>query len=165
MTHTIKSILYAADLEEGSDVALAYGIDLANRLGANLHVLKVIPDLREKSLIEIDNFIPQEKLDEYHEERLQRAREHIEAQINAFYVLRSSQTPAHPITEIAVREDDDVADRVLAEAKATAADLIILGSRGGSIIAGILFRSAAQGIIRNSHVPVLLVPAEAMKPC
>jgi nucleotide-binding universal stress UspA family protein len=46
MSNEIRSILYAADLSDDCEVVLAYAIALANRLGAGLQVLTVIPDER-----------------------------------------------------------------------------------------------------------------------
>jgi len=160
MSNAIRNILYASDLGDGSEKVLAYAIDLANRLGAGLQVLRVIPDLREKSLIEIDGRVPQEELDKYHDARAQRAKAHIEGQIAAFYAVRASEKPAHPIGEVAIKEGDDIAEVVLEQAKSNAADLILMGSRGEGLLAGLLFGSVVQEIIRKARVPVLLVPVE-----
>lgn len=160
MGNNIRNILYASDLGDGSERVLAYAIDLANRLGASLQVLRVITDLREKSLIEVDGRVPQEELDKYHDARAQRAKAHIEGQIAAFYAVRASEKPAHPIGEVAIKEGDDVAEVVLEQAKSNAADLILMGSRGEGLLAGLLFGSVVQEIIRKARVPVFLVPVE-----
>lgn len=160
MGNNIRNILYASDLGDGSEKVLGYAIDLASRLGASLQVLRVIPDLREKSLIEIDTHVPQEQLDKYHDERAQRAKAHIEAQIAAFYAVRASEKPAHPISEVAIKEGDDIADVVLEQAKSSSADLILMGSRGEGLIVGLLFGSAVQEMIRKARIPLFLVPVE-----
>ncbi len=108
---------------------LAFAISIANRLGAKLHVLKVIPDEREKSLVEVDTHVPQATLDEYHNERAQRVKEHIEAQVAAFYAAHPEMDATQAISEITVRENDDVAELILDEAKAGHADLILMGAR------------------------------------
>ena len=158
MSNNIRNILYASDTGEGGRRVLAYGIDLANRLGAKLHVLRVIPNLREKSLVEIDGHVPKENLDEFHNDRLERTKEFIDAQIAAFYAVRADEKPAHPISEVEVQEGDDVAERVLAEAEANSVDLILMGSRGEGLLSGLLFGSVVQEINRKSTVPLLLVP-------
>ena len=63
MKTDIGSILYAADLGAGCEEVLAYAIGLANRMGAKLKVLTVIPEEREKSLVEVDSHVPKEILD------------------------------------------------------------------------------------------------------
>ena len=136
---------------------LAYAIGMANRLGATLKVLTVIPDQREKSLIEVDSHVPQEALDQYHDDRARRIRQHIEDQIAAFYAVRPGKT-GQPISEILVREGDDVAQRVVDEAQAGQADLILMCSRAEGVLMGLLFGSVTQDVMRKSPVPLLLVP-------
>ncbi|KJK20650.1 hypothetical protein UB46_31115 [Burkholderiaceae bacterium 16] len=158
MHNEIRSILYAADLSEGCEDALAYAIGLANRLGAGLQVLTVIPDQREKSLIEIDSHVPQDALDKYHDDRAQRVKLHIEAQIAAFYAVRTDKNPLRPITEIIVCEGDDVAQLILDEARLGPADLILMGSHGDGVLAGLLFGSVTHEVMRKTRTPLLLVP-------
>jgi nucleotide-binding universal stress UspA family protein len=158
MTNVIQNILYAADLGDDGEPVLAYAIDLANRLGAHLQVLTVIPDQREKSLIDAESYVPQAELDKYHDERARRVKEHIEAQIAAFYAVRAEQKPARPVTEVAVREGDDVAQLILEQARTNASDLIVMGSRGEGVLVGLLFGSVAQELTRKARTPLLLVP-------
>jgi nucleotide-binding universal stress UspA family protein len=158
MSDEIRSILYAADLSDDCEVVLAYAIALANRLGARLRVLTVIPDEREKSLIEVDSYVPQAQLDKYHDARALRVKQHIEAQVAAFYAVRADKTPERPIGEIAVHEGDDVAELILDEARKGSADLIVMASRGDGILMGLLFGSVVHEVTRRSPVPLLLVP-------
>jgi hypothetical protein len=58
----IRTILHAADIGPGCEKMLAYAIGMANRLGARLKVLTIIPEEREKLLIEVDSYVPQEAL-------------------------------------------------------------------------------------------------------
>ncbi len=48
---------------------------------------------------------------------------------------------------------------VIAEAERLEADLIVLGSHGQSAVLKMLVGSVAEGVVRASKVPVLLVPA------
>ena len=161
MSNEIRSILYAADLSDDCEHVLAYAIDMANRLGARLQVLTVIPDQREKSLVEVDSYVPQDGLDKYHDARAQRVKQHIEAQLAAFYAVRAGSAPERPITEISVQEGDDVAQLILGQAQAGPADLILMASRGEGVLAGLLFGSVVQEVTRKSRVPLLLVPIGA----
>ena len=158
MSNEIRSILYAADLSDDCEIVLAYAIDLANRLGARLQVLTVIPDEREKSLIEVDSYVPQAQLDKYHDARALRVKQHIEAQVAAFYAVRVDKAPERPIAEIAVHEGDDVTELILDEARKGSADLIVMASRGEGILMGLLFGSVVHEVTRKSPVPLLLVP-------
>jgi nucleotide-binding universal stress UspA family protein len=158
MGNEIKSILYAADVSDDCERLLAYAIDMANRLGARLQVLTVIPDQREKSLIEVDSHVPQEMLDKYHDARAMRVKQHIEAQVAAFYAVRADKAPQRPISEITVHEGDDVAELILDEARTGSADLILMASRGEGLLMGLLFGSVVNEVTRKSPVPLLLVP-------
>ena len=159
MSNEIKSILYAADVSDDCERLLAYAIDMANRLGARLQVLTVIPDQREKSLIEVDSHVPQEMLDKYHDARAMRVKQHIEAQVAAFYAVRADKAPQRPISEITVHEGDDVAELILDEARIGSTDLILMASLGGEgLLMGLLFCSVVNEVTRKSRVPLLLVP-------
>ena len=158
MGNEIKSILYAADVSDDCERLLAYAIDMANRLGARLQVLTVIPDQREKSLIEVDSHVPQEMLDKYHDARAMRVKQHIEAQVAAFYAVRADKAPQRPIAEITVHEGDDVAELILDEARIGSTDLILMASRGEGLLMGLLFGSVVNEVTRKSLVPFLLVP-------
>ncbi len=63
MNRDIQTLLYATDLGEGCETALAYAIGLAERMGARLQVLTVIRDERQRSLVDIDSHVPQQALD------------------------------------------------------------------------------------------------------
>jgi nucleotide-binding universal stress UspA family protein len=56
-----------------------------------------------------------------------------------------------------------VADLILAEAGACSADLIVMGTHGRRGIARIVMGSDAEGVVRASQVPVLLVHGAAQK--
>ena len=159
MRNDVQSILYASDLSHGSEHVLAFAISLANRLGAKLRVLTVIPDEREKSLVEVDSHVSQAALDEYHDDRARRVKEHVQAQVAAFYALHPEMDATQAISEITVRENDDVAELILDEAKAGHADLILMGARRDVGLVGLLlFGSVVVDVARKSPVPILLVP-------
>jgi nucleotide-binding universal stress UspA family protein len=157
MNDPIRIILYPCDLERGCETVLAYAISLANRLGAQLKVLTVLSEEREKSLIEVDSHVPQDLLNKYHDDRRLRVMRHIEEQVAAFYAVRDDKDEK-PLSEISVREGDDVAQLILDEAKAGSADLILMGSTPEHALVGLLFGSIVQEVTRKTEVPLLLVP-------
>lgn len=158
MNHEIRTILYASDLGEGCETALAYAIDLADRLGARLQVLTVIDDQRERSLVDTSSHVPQQALNVYHERRATRTLAHIKEQIADFYAARADQPVRQSVTELIVHEDDDVPQTILDEAERGGADLILMASRGKGVLAGLLFGSATQEVLRRTRKPLLLVP-------
>ncbi len=158
MNHDIQTILYACDLGEGGETALAYAIGLAGRIGARLQVLTVIDDERERSFVDTDSHVPQQALDKYHNARAARTLAHIQAQLADFYAARGATAPLVPITELIVHEGDDVPQAILDEADRGGADLILMASRGKGVVAGLLFGSATHEVLRRTHKPLLLVP-------
>ncbi|GAD24388.1 universal stress protein [Acidovorax sp. MR-S7] len=158
MNPDIRTILYASDLGEGCEAALAYAIGLADRLGARLQVLTVISDERERSLVDIDSHVPQQALDQYHDRRAVRTLAHIEAQVAGFYDARGGAAPRQPVTELIVHEGDDVPQAILDAADRGGADLVLMASRGKGVLAGLLFGSATQEVLRRTRKPLLLVP-------
>jgi len=155
----IRTVLYASDLNDGCEAALACAIGLANRLGARLLVLTVIDEQRERSLIDIDSHVPQPMLDQYHDDRVKRVLAHIQAQIAAFYAVRPDEAPANPIIELIVREGDDVPKAILDEAAHGNADLIVMTSEGKGLLSSLLFGGAVQEVMRRTRKPLLLLPA------
>ncbi len=161
MSDEIESILFAADLEPGCEEVLGFAIGVAKQFGARLQVVTVIKEEREKSLVEVDSHVPQDVLDQYHDDRAKRVRKSIEAQVAAYYAERLDRGADEAICEITVREGDDVAQRVLQEADAKHPDLILIGSRGEGVLSGLLFGSVVHDVIRRTRIPVLLVPIGA----
>ena len=161
MNDEIESILFAADLGPGCEEVLGFAIGVAKQFGAKLQVVTVIEEEREKSLVELDSHVPQGALDQYHDDRAQRVRNSIEAQVAAYYAERLDRGADEAIFEITVHEGDDVAERVLEEADAKQSDLILIGSRGEGVLAGLLFGSVVHDVIRRTRIPVLLVPIGA----
>ena len=56
-----------------------------------------------------------------------------------------------------------VADVVIAQAKKTRADLIVMGTHGRRGMTRLVMGSAAEGVVRGTPVPVLLVRAASRK--
>ncbi|WP_454741793.1 universal stress protein [Cupriavidus necator] len=158
MHNTIRTILCAADLDDGYEEVLAYAIGLASQTGATLQVLTVIDDQRETSLVEVDTLVPQAVLDKYHDDRAQRVRQHLESRLAALLAARADKNAPPPPVEVIVREDDDAAPRILDQVDDGAADLIVMGSRGDGALVGLLFGSVVQEVTRRTRTPLLLVP-------
>jgi nucleotide-binding universal stress UspA family protein len=144
----IRTILVPMDFSDDSDEALAWGIDLAQRFGAKLHLL-------HSYLIELGGFspydatFPQDLADRVREmatvkleDRRTRARQ---AGIEATTHL----VPQFPPEAIA-----DAATRI-------GADLIVMGTRGLTGFKHVLLGSVAERTVRVAPCPVLTVKAKA----
>lgn len=161
MTADVRILLCAVnpDLTEGA--VLDYAIAIAGQLRARLHVVSVIDDEREKSVVEVDSHVPGEALDRYHEARAERVRERIDAAIAAHLSAHHGRVFDNAVSEVIVREGDDAARLVLDEARRVNTDLLVLGSHQTNPLLGLLFGSVAQEVASTAGIPVLLVPTQA----
>ncbi len=66
-----------------------------------------------------------------------------------------------PDVNVAFRQGDDVADRILAESADDDVDLLVLSTHGHGGLARALIGSVASSVVRRARCPVLIVPPEA----
>ncbi|MGV3721130.1 MAG: universal stress protein [Actinomycetota bacterium] len=64
--------------------------------------------------------------------------------------------PTEPLVTRTVAQRDRAADEILASAEKLGVDLILLGARGHSGLAGLVLGTVADRVLRRSHCPVLL---------
>ena len=142
----LKNILVATDFSTPSDVALAYGRDLARSYGSVLHVLHVA----ENSFLlfggdPATTFVPDQQA-----EIERSAREQMDALIT---VDDRTMLHATPVVVTAV----GVAQAVVDYATAKAIDLVVMGTHGRGAMAHLLMGSVAERVVRLAPCPVLTV--------
>lgn len=133
----VRRILAATDFGPDGDAAVEYACDLAERLGAELHLLHVVPK----------NLWPIRAADE--EQRLQSAHESLGR-------LPARNTPA---TLMIIRRAcaGAAADEILRYAEEIGIDLVTLGTHGRSGMAHLVMGSVAEKLIRAAACPVTIV--------
>ncbi len=135
-----KTIVLALDGSENAERAVPFAVELAKRDGAKL----VIAHIEERIVgkgggdIHADEAEIQAKVKKLAEEV---SAEGVEASVQMKDVMAG--TPAHAIGEIA---------------EGAEADLIVVGTRGHSSVAGLLLGSVTQRLLHVSACPVLAVP-------
>ncbi len=132
-----QKILVAIDGGEPSQRALAHAIALASRTGGGNHlrILYVLDDALDQS----------ELIAEGNAALAEAARTVAAAGIDGSEVMRPSS-------------GGTIASAILAEATESGADLIALGTHGRKGLRRAIVGSVAEGVIRDSRVPVLLSP-------
>lgn len=152
MLYAVKSILYASDLSPKSPMVFRHAVGLAQRFQAQLHALTVLrPGMKipDDLFGDDDEDLPTE-VDKQGEELLNR-------RIKTFDL-------AHPEYEVykylasARAVEGDPAKMILAQADEIKADMIVMGSRGHSVIDELLLGSVAHKITMRATIPVVLIP-------
>jgi nucleotide-binding universal stress UspA family protein len=147
---TIKTIVVPTDFSETSTAALEYGWDLAEALGASLHVLHVILDpygqpwAPEAFAVSLPGLIEQ-----WEREAMERMQGMVPPAIQAKVRVTFATRVGHPFVEI------------LRYAKEQPVDLIVMGTHGRGPVAHMLMGSVAEKVVRKAACPVLTVRPQA----
>jgi nucleotide-binding universal stress UspA family protein len=144
---TLKNILVATDFSEPSDVALAYGRELATRFDATLHVLHVVQNFLFATYgIETAAAMGPQILEGLENDALQRLQ-----------LLLVDSDKSGPRTTSAVRVGGSPALEIVEYAKSSDIDLIIMGTHGRGALAHLVMGSVAERVVRMAPCPVLTV--------
>ena len=144
----IRVLLITTDFSEHSDRALEFGIDLAKQLGASVRLLHAY-DLNLATLHPYTVTVPDAYIEECHTVAAQKLAAAVE-QVRGAGLECDSVLAEVPAPEA-----------IVAEARASGCDLIVMGTRGNSGIRHLLLGSVAERTLRSAPCPVLTVPADA----
>ena len=137
-----KKLLVASDFSEHSELALRYGLSLAQEYQSELHLLHVV-----SSSMGIENEIDWTSTREgpYHQ-AARRLHESVPAEVHLWC----------SVTHV-VREGNRPYREIVSYASEKAIDLICIGAHGKGFQFGPLFGSNADRVLRESPCPVLVV--------
>jgi nucleotide-binding universal stress UspA family protein len=143
----LRHVLVAYDFSTDSELALRYGLSLAQEYQAELHLLHVLPKPAQGEPEIAWTAASVESV--YHEaaRRLQRA---VPAEAHLWCRVRSAVRWGRPYREI------------LAYAAEQEIDLVLMGAQGAGFGLGALFGSNVDRVLRQSPCPVLV--ARPLKP-
>ena len=141
---TIRTILVPTDFSESADAALAKAFELAEKLGARIHLLHAygippIPDAMGMG-VGVDLLGP------------------IERAASAELTQLAQRYAQRPEYVGALLEMGDARDLIVRHAKQLPADLIVMGTHGRRGMQHFVLGSVAEGVVRNAPCPVLVVP-------
>ena len=147
----IKNILVATDFGEAAEAALRYGEELSRKFDAKLHVLTVVDDVGARTTVASGLPIALDDIQRQMEMDAQRALQSLlpEPDRSAYGVQLVTLTSPSP------------AAAILAYARDTDADLIIVGTHGRHGLSHFFLGSVAQHVSRSASCPVLTVRAHA----
>jgi nucleotide-binding universal stress UspA family protein len=140
-----KNILFPIDFSECSESVFPYAIDMAQRLGAKLHLLFVARDISYLEAIDVASQVLVDTLAEVTRAGQKRMKQFCEKNLSDF-----------PNYEAKV-VGGDAADEILKFADRQGIDLIVMGTHGRKGLDRILIGSVADRVIKNAAMPVLTV--------
>ncbi|MFA6972551.1 MAG: universal stress protein [Gallionella sp.] len=144
-----KRILVPIDGSSTSERALLEAIKLIDEQPAQLRLVHVVADLQ---FLDAEGYVDYAELRELTRKIGQRALTKAEE------VARQADITVD--TTLLEANGERIARVIDAEASSWSADLIVIGTHGRSGFNHLLFGSVAEGVVRGSSVPVLLVRSE-----
>ena len=141
-----KKILIATDGSEYTKKAIDYGIDIAINTGAKLQAIYVVDTGAYKS-------IPLSAPQEYAYSILKQ-----EGDMAIKYVADMVEAAGLEVEGIIA--EGHPADEIIKYAEKNSIDLIVMGTLGKSGLDRFLLGSVADKVIRNSKIPVIVVPVK-----
>ena len=142
----LHRILVPTDFSEHSRNALRYGIALAEKFGAELHLLHILQDL---SVYQPDAVMVGPPVVPPVEELTAAARV-------ALHRLRDEQHLEHLVVHTEVREGPPV-EEIVDYAHENHIDLIVIATHGRGWFAHLLMGSVAEKVVRKAPCPVMAV--------
>ncbi|MFN3286208.1 MAG: universal stress protein [bacterium] len=145
----VERILVAVDLGETTEATCATAAELARSYGAELiffHVYDVA------GFEELQREAPSLYLDQ--------VLENLRMQIRS-RLAQLQEVPARFSVEVV--PDGRVAQAIVDAAERFGADLIVMGTHGRTGLQRVLLGSVAEGVLRRSPVPVVVVPPRAAR--
>ncbi len=142
----IRTILAPTDFSRHAEGALRYACGLAERLGATLHLLHVLPDVVP---VGPDPMLAPALPPEYYAETEAHSRAALAHALDRAW----GEVPA---VEVAVRWGGPV-EGIVDYATEKAMDLIVIATHGRTGLSHVLLGSVAERIVREAPCPVLTI--------
>lgn len=136
-----KTVVFATDGSGGAQAAMPVAVDIAKRYGAKLVIAHVEQEIAGKGGIVPLHVNENELVADLRKQAEELSTAGLEASVATSVIVLG--TLAHAIEEIADK---------------AGADLIVVGTRGHSAVAGLLLGSVTHGLLHVAARPVLAVP-------
>ena len=144
-----QRILVATDGSKLSQKAVTHAITLADMTGAELVALKVVPRY-PLTYFEGGITVAMNEVNRIEEEWLAEAKATVDA------VKSAAQKKAVKVKAVTVKSDL-IAETIMATAKRSQCDLIVMASHGRKGIRRLLLGSETQHVLTHSAIPVLVL--------
>ncbi|RYU86901.1 universal stress protein [Mucilaginibacter terrigena] len=150
----ISKILIGIDDSKFAEYAASYGFDIAHTFNAHVGLVHIVePAITPESNADNLMGLPIETANYNEMNLLDIQKDQAESVIE-----RTVKKYAKGLQVTHFNEYGSTADGILSCSKEFKADLIVIGTHGRTGIDRLLMGSVAETVVRNSHVPVLVVP-------
>lgn len=148
----MKTIVVAVDFSNGTELVLSSAVKMAKALGEVIHLVHVVDDT---PLYTMYGMYPEEipAMNEYRELANEGAKRRLEDAR-----VKVAESGVSVSTEILEGKPQDAIVEYVAKVES---EMVIVGTHGHSAIGSVLMGSVASGLVRQSEVPVLVVPCNA----
>lgn len=158
MLPTVKTIVYASDITEGSRPAFRMALQEAIKHNARIIFLHAIEPMGTDTDEMVRDYLLSQAQLNHTRQLIDQYRSKIEQRISAFLeseIPKGTQTGSPPQIEVAIGQPDQVIVKV---AQRQQADMIVMGDRDGSVASRLFLGSTTQKVIQQTKIPVLIVP-------
>ncbi|MDO6438760.1 universal stress protein [Cyclobacterium sp. 1_MG-2023] len=147
----MKKILFATDFSENAEKSLDFALNLARNHGAELIMLHVfeVPTAWEYPYIEDPLDMEQQGIRE------------AEKKLVALFESHTGSDEVLDVTYLTV-ENDSMTKGILEAIEKSSADLVVMGTKGGSKVKELLIGSTTKSLLSKSPVPILAVPENVL---
>ena len=140
-----KKILFPVDLSESSPKLVPYVTTMAEKFGAEIHLLFVARVFQYFSGI----YVPHPSINKFEDEIVEGAKKRLK-EFTEEYFSDFPETKAEVVP-------GDISEEILKYTGSKGIDLLILGTHGRKGLEKVVFGSVAERVAKTSPVPVLLV--------
>ncbi|PFG11206.1 universal stress protein [Marinobacter sp. LV10MA510-1] len=158
MLPTVKTIVYASDITEGSRPAFRVALQEAVKHNARIIFLHAIEPMGTDTDEMVRDYLLSKAQLNHTRQMMDQYRSKIEQRISAFLeseIPEGTHLGQAPQIEVAIGQPDQVIVKV---AQKQQADMIVMGDRGGSVASRLFLGSTTQKVIQQTRIPVLIVP-------
>jgi len=162
MIPEIHKILYCTDLSDSSANAFRYAVGLSKVSGAEIHILHVVGELSQDAKVTLKSYMVDAggpDLDTVLRSRKSESKKELLRRIDVFWADadESELELKKKIASVDIREAHP-AQAILRKTSELGADIVIMGTHEKGFAAQAFLGSVAKSVMRNSKVPVVVVP-------
>ncbi len=145
---SIKRVLAALDLSAFSEITFTHALTLARSLGAELVILNVI-NSRGMDVLDV---LAAEGLNVSSRQYVENVEKERRGELEKEYLSRVGDTPARLVFRVGLPYEE-----ILKAIQDEDIDLVVLGTKGRSNLAGALFGTTAEKVFRRASCTVVSV--------